>query len=431
MQLGRVRLILVTAATAAALLLPLIGQGLQAFTDLGGHWAASAVAALQARGLISGYPDGGFNPNRLLNRAELAKLLATTLNQETDARALAGVGTRFPDVPAGHWASGYIEVLAELNLVRGDAAGNFQPDRPVTRAEMAALLARAAGIESAAPDPAFLPYTDVNAIPAWARSAVAASTRSGLLTGDDAGFFRPNDSVTRAEASTAMLRLLAYRGSAFQIVGVLITIDSTARRLTVRDNSGQLRTVPLAGDASLFRQGAPAGATDLLTGDQVWIYIGPDGLGRFVDARFRSSLGDQARVQGNQLTFLQGTTTVQLTVQSGALVFVNGKAATLGDVDGAQKLYVGLDASTGEARLVDAVFYRDSGVVRMVQAAERLLVVSRPDNVTQQYTVAEGATIFRNGLHAALKDLSSDDQVLLQTNPSGSVIYIQAERQPG
>lgn len=431
MQFGRLRIILATGAVIAALLLLLIGQGLLAFTDLGSHWAASAVAALQARGLIAGYPDGSFDPGRLLSRSELAKLLAVALNQETDASALAGIDTRFPDVPGGHWAAGYVEVLAELGLVRGDAVGNFEPDRPVTRAELAVLLARAAGLQNEPANPDYLRYLDLAAIPEWARGAVGASTRTGLLTGDAAGTFRPLDGVTRAEAAAALLRLLAYRGAAFQLVGVFLTYDPGTRRMALRDLTGQTRTVTLASDAVIFRQGAPAAPGDLLAADQVWVYMGTDGLVRYVDARFRSNWGTEAQVDKGRLRFTAGTGPVQVAVQPGALIFVNGRAASLADVNGARRVYVGLDAATGEARLIDAVFYKDAGMVQGVNIAQRSLAVGRPDGKTQTYPVSDSAMVFRNGLRAALKDLVPGDQVLLQLDASGSLTYVQAERQPG
>ncbi len=48
----------------------------------------------------------------------------------------------FKDVPNGHWAKGSIERLAKLGLIKGDEKGNFRPDQPITRAEVAVLLDR-------------------------------------------------------------------------------------------------------------------------------------------------------------------------------------------------------------------------------------------------------------------------------------------------
>lgn len=48
----------------------------------------------------------------------------------------------FPDVPSDHWAKGAIDKLAQLGLLKGDEAGNFRPEEPVTRAQLAAVLYR-------------------------------------------------------------------------------------------------------------------------------------------------------------------------------------------------------------------------------------------------------------------------------------------------
>ena len=49
----------------------------------------------------------------------------------------------FPDIPANHWASTFISRLAELEIIQGYPDGSFQPNKPVTKAEFAAMIAKA------------------------------------------------------------------------------------------------------------------------------------------------------------------------------------------------------------------------------------------------------------------------------------------------
>ncbi|MFZ5687862.1 MAG: N-acetylmuramoyl-L-alanine amidase [Bacillota bacterium] len=58
------------------------------------------------------------------------------------ANIIEEVLSMFKDVPEGHWAKGSIERLAELGLLKGDEQGNFRPDEPLTRAQLAAVLDR-------------------------------------------------------------------------------------------------------------------------------------------------------------------------------------------------------------------------------------------------------------------------------------------------
>lgn len=114
---------------------------------------------------------------------------------------------RFPDL-AGHWARDDVEVLAARRVVRGDAAGRFAPDRPVTRAEFAALLVRALGI----PGSGRAAFADVSAS-AWYGGAVAAAAAAGVVRGDGARF-RPEDPVTRQEAALMLARARDVGGAA-------------------------------------------------------------------------------------------------------------------------------------------------------------------------------------------------------------------------
>jgi len=90
-----------------------------------------------------------------ISNPEEERLLGSPDYQEKCATAIAGgigkvigikilqeVLSMFKDVPAKHWAAGSIERLAKLGIIKGDGQGNFRPDQPITRAEVAALLDR-------------------------------------------------------------------------------------------------------------------------------------------------------------------------------------------------------------------------------------------------------------------------------------------------
>ncbi|KHO62664.1 N-acetylmuramoyl-L-alanine amidase [Thermoanaerobacter sp. YS13] len=71
-----------------------------------------------------------------------ATAIARAIGKVTGIQILREVLPMFKDVPQNHWAASSIERLAQLGIVKGDEQGNFYPDRPITRAEVAALLDR-------------------------------------------------------------------------------------------------------------------------------------------------------------------------------------------------------------------------------------------------------------------------------------------------
>ena len=134
------------------------------FPDTAGHWAEAWIAALRNDGLTHGYPDGTYRPNANVTRAEMAVFLLHALHGATYSPPPA-TGETFPDVPANYWGAAWIEELAREGLTSGYPDGNYYPERPVSRAEIAAFLSRTFLEDSkmcdlfVAPDGALAGYT--------------------------------------------------------------------------------------------------------------------------------------------------------------------------------------------------------------------------------------------------------------------------------
>ncbi|GBF72299.1 hypothetical protein PA598K_00539 [Paenibacillus sp. 598K] len=164
------------------------------------HWAATAITALAARQIVRGDDEGRFLPNGEVTRAEFTALLARALSLP------AGDAT-FTDVATDAWYAEPIAAVTAAGILTGRGDGRFAPQERITRAEMAAIIARALQLETA-PDSAG--YTDASDIPAWAQSYVAAATASGLMQGRADGSFAPRAYASRAEAAQLIYNLLSY-----------------------------------------------------------------------------------------------------------------------------------------------------------------------------------------------------------------------------
>jgi len=135
-----------------------------------------------------------------------------TLTVEADHFSLYAVieyDKAFDDVPAGHWAERDIKRLAARQIVKGVSPTRFAPDRRITRAEFAALLARALRLEaSGSPDGAAV-FTDVRA-DAWYAADVRAAAEAGIIRGRGNGRFAPEDPITREEMAVMIMRARAF-----------------------------------------------------------------------------------------------------------------------------------------------------------------------------------------------------------------------------
>ncbi|MFS0837406.1 cadherin-like beta sandwich domain-containing protein [Paenibacillus sp. 1P03SA] len=148
---------------------------------------------------MEGYPDGTFRPNKGISRAELAAILARLFANETSAAAQ----NPFADVPASHWASRYVAAVFGGKLMDGYPDGKFNPERILTRAEMATILVKLRqlpGVQGASA------FTDLQGH--WAAENIRKAEKAGLLTGFEDGTFRPDQALTRAQAVVIFNKLL-------------------------------------------------------------------------------------------------------------------------------------------------------------------------------------------------------------------------------
>lgn len=399
-------------------------------SDLAGHWAGGVVSALGARGIVSGDLAGRFNPEGLLSRAEMAKLIVTGLGYGQEAQLLSRYDSRFQDIPPSHWAKGFIESLAEAGVTTGYGDGSFGPADTVTRAQMATFLVRAAGLadEARARQFATTTYQDDAQIPNWARGAVHVAQTYGLMTGFEDRTFRPMTPITRAEGSVALFRLMAYRGEAFHLTGTLVRADQAARLVVLRDEAGRERTVTMRQEAFFFRGGLRVQPFQIRPLDQVWVVLSPEGEGLFIEARYNDLLGSEATLQGRTLTArVGGGERRSFTVQPGALVFVNGRPASLPAVAGADQVYLSMDRVTGEVRSVDATKGLRLGHFVSFDPSRSTLNF-REGTVLGQAQWASSTIIFLNGDRVGPTMLRLGDAIQIEINADGLVTYLQATR---
>lgn len=136
----------------------------------------------------------------------------------------------FGDI-VSHWAKDDVELMASKYIVTGDPSGAFVPERGVTRAEFAAMLARAVGLSPFTGTQG--QFTDV-ASTAWYYGIVEAAARAGLVNGYGNGKFGPNDLVTREQVASMVVRSLKKDGkgatlTSEQATALLVTFDDQVK----------------------------------------------------------------------------------------------------------------------------------------------------------------------------------------------------------
>ncbi|WLR50678.1 S-layer homology domain-containing protein [Bacillus tianshenii] len=187
----------VTTAVVASAVAPLASAA--SFTDVqSGDWFSEAVDYLTSENILNGYEDGSFKPQGELTRAEAAKILATALNLDTEGAA----DPNFSDLSAGHWAFDYVAALTEAGVINGYEDGTFQPNKKVSRAEVAKMVAESYD----AGETGTSSLTDIDGH--WAKGYIAALVDEGVINGYEDNSFKPNNTITRAEAAKVIYETL-------------------------------------------------------------------------------------------------------------------------------------------------------------------------------------------------------------------------------
>lgn len=127
--------------------------------------------------------------------------------------ALPGTEAGFIDI-AGHWAEQEIDKVSGNSIMNGYPDKTFKPDENISRVEVMAVLARALKIMDGTEDGLSI-YADAEAIPTWARPAISAASKTGLIKGypqeDGSLRFCGNQPISRAELAVIFARIIQNR----------------------------------------------------------------------------------------------------------------------------------------------------------------------------------------------------------------------------
>ena len=141
---------------------------------------------------VQGYPDGTVKPAGNITRAETAAILFRLMD-DASRKTYYSTKSGFRDVASGSWYNTYVATLNNAGVITDSSNGYFRPNEAITRAELAAMLAKFSETTGAANY-----FNDVSA-KYWAANAIAICAKLGWITGYPDGTFRPDRNVTRAE----------------------------------------------------------------------------------------------------------------------------------------------------------------------------------------------------------------------------------------
>ena len=149
---------------------------------------------------VIGYTDGTIRPGNNISRAEVATIFFRLLTDEAREQ-YNKTTTSYSDIKDGAWCCRAVATLTNAGIINGYTDGTFRPNAPITRAELATIIARFAKL-----DVNTKTFSDINGH--WAQKSIELAAGNNWINGYDDGTFRPNNNITRAETFAMINRVL-------------------------------------------------------------------------------------------------------------------------------------------------------------------------------------------------------------------------------
>ncbi|GAB7387133.1 hypothetical protein BSNK01_09690 [Bacillaceae bacterium] len=332
--------------------------------DVKEHWARQTIEKMTLLGVIKGYEDLTFQPNKPVTHAEAVAMVVRLLGLEGEAKARANADLPYLDeksIPL--WAKGSIAVALEKGLL--EESKLFQGNKPASRLYVMMLLVNAVGTDFDWDwEAARVYFKDADNLREKERAYLAYAALRKLVSGYEDGTFRPHKPVTRAELAALLERVLAEKEKRGEMdlrqegKGTIEAVNAGEGEITVEqkiNDNGQQRTVTLTykidEDARIYVEGKEADVEDLKANMQVEFVLNEDGRIIYLEAERAAEEQDDrsayqgkvTRVDGSLVWVKVGFVEIPLRVTDDVEIRLNGKEAERDEIRAGQTITFTLD----------------------------------------------------------------------------------------
>ncbi|HEY9881471.1 MAG TPA: S-layer homology domain-containing protein [Leptolyngbyaceae cyanobacterium] len=367
------------------------------------YWAYEYISGLARFSVISGFPNGTFQPNEPVTRAQFAAILNQAFMsaqpfQVPNGRLNATQPSTptFADVPNNHWAAGYIAKARTVGFLSGYPGNHFKPNQPISRVQ--ALISIANGLGYQGGTVAELSaYKDAAAIPEYARPGITAARAANIVVNYPAlDQLLPNRPATRAEIAAFVYQALVNDGRAQPVAAA-----------GARWNKTPITTLPTA--AAGFSFSADGQRLLALTTDGATLQIWNTQTGALIK---EIAAGDQTRFDGAAISKdgtkvaaiaqTSPTNTVELaawTIETGQPLWKKTISRAESAIDGGQIAF-----SNDNQRIITFVNPQQDGV----SAPQLALWNTANGEAVQSLDTSGGFAISPNGQFLAIQTYPND-----------------------
>lgn len=389
-------------------------------------WAKDAIESMVERGILKGYTDGTFKPDRAVTHLEtliIASRIMGVDNEENIEYRKAAV-KKFESTLSSYNIQYKDEVsyLLYWNVLSKDELTSYisesTKDQPLKRYEAAILLTKLIGGEKAALKNTVivLDFADASSIPSSAKAYVKYVYDSGLMKGMDENNFNPTGELTRAMISTVMHRAEDYM-SLSQKTGTVVSVDSSEIIVSINDSE---TAVPYTEDTVIKVDGESTDASDLVENQVIKInYQGNDV--RFIEA-ISSNLYYTVSGIISSISESDGIKKITLKTTSGSKTFPISTNSCTYLIDDKVSVYTNLSTNVYATLTIQAGYISKvvietgsktvKGTISGITINENLSGVEiETGGSTVSYTLNSNVSLIRNNSTVSIGDLAIGDSV--------------------
>lgn len=403
-------------------------------------WASEAIKTMSDDGIIKGYEDGSFGPERTVTKLEALVLISRILgvNDKTNSEFVKNAEYLYEDkinsydLPYGEKEISYLVakgVIVTDELEDYISKTNYSIG--LKRYEVAVLLTKAMdGDKKMDSALTVLDYADASDIPSYARKYVQFVTDKGLMQGMEKDKFVPNYDVTRAQAAVVLYKLKNLTNYEFQF-GTVSSVDTSSKIIKIKNSDGDTFANTVLTDTIIRKDGTEISIGDISVGMNAYVTYSNTSLyaidvsdpliddvvyGSFVGYASNTKDGNTINIYvlGEDDTELSNDNKQSYKLADNFVVTYNGSSAAISDLKSGY--YVALTVKSGKVTSVAAQDKNRTvtGSISAVTASPKFKIqITTKDGDTEEYLVGNNVTISKNGSNVSGESLFIGDNVAL------------------
>jgi hypothetical protein len=397
------------------------------------EWARPYVEKMALLGVITGRSTDVFAPDDPVKRVEFIAMIIRLMGLEDYAKNKT-LPSDFPNVHSiPLWARGYVAVALEKGIISGDDYADFRPEEATKRFEAAVFAVRALGLENEAQSikNINLAFKDTYEIPLGARKYVQLAVEKKILTGFEDGSFRPKENINRAQATKVLNQIAEYIDiSGKMATGRVENIKTDfLNYIDVKLADGVLRTYLVGSDCKIYnkdQQGAlkKTALKDILPGTKLRI-IADGNSAKYIEAflddvqptTFKTVSGILKSVITGYVVVENDETKNNETYQVdvSARVVKDGKTSSISQLVPGDIVTLMLYGEKVFSIESESAQKKVRGSVKSISFLSKspVITLELDDGSVEDFEVKEDVEVKRDGKSAELKNIKSQDEVIL------------------